>query len=114
MNKPSNGTNYDSQLQAATQFVEYFVITLELDQEQAQAFLRSPDESLHSFLDRVSYLMKSVRFATLLLSDKERGYSWFLKPNDSELLKGSTPIDFLLGGSLDNYHDLCVFLGSQF
>ena len=112
MKKTSNNPSEEIEIKAANQYIERFASKLGLSQEQTARLLCCANESKSEFLDRTSYLMKCHKFATLLLSDKSLGFAWFLKPNTSELLKGETPIHFLLNGDNDDYRDLCAFLQS--
>lgn len=65
------------------------------------------------FLDNVSWLMKAVRLAAGLLSDLERGYLWFTRPNSNELFGGATPIEYLRGSDPARFKTLYLFLLSH-
>ena len=101
----------EQMLVVAHKFLVNFADKTGLDQQRFMAACESDNPEV--FLENVSWLMKSVRFVGGLLSDLERGYLWFTRPNSNELFGGATPIEYLRGSDPARFKTLYLFLLSH-
>lgn len=83
-----------------------------LDQQTFMAACESDNTEV--FLENVSWLMKSVRLVSGLLSDLDRGYSWFTRPNAHERFQGLAPIEYLQSDDAKRFEKLGLLLASEY
>ena len=107
----SEQPDQEQMLVVAHKFLVNFADKTGLDQQTFMAACESDNPEV--FLENVSWLMKSVRLVAGLLSDLDRGYLWFTRPNSHELFQGLTPAVYLQSDDEKRFEKLCHFLASE-